>query len=355
MTPLFCEICIEGKPDKNGLPFFLEDKKMKALLMLIVFLSIVSCPNSDVYASGRARPTIPISPKDANKFEGVLFYTCQGAQKWEFNGTAVCQYSKGDQIDLWIKPPKVQGEVVAKSFRREQVVEFDGDEWVKLKWGMDDYLDGNPIVVSVVGKGSGLQMAKLYPYVADGVHPKMEGHVKYWCYQDGKEVDSYGQARCQQPAGGRVDGFIIPPQEKGTGKYLIQTRGCVLESPAQSMGVFSAGQAIKLTVTKQEVGYCIVRSNLKYDSGEISEHEMYLDWFDVRYVPLPPPTLKLDDDGVYGCAPRDWAWFEMNGDRWGDCVLNGSCHDMDWLDGGWAYGIAWDKNGRVSWSTLRKE
>lgn len=328
---------------------------MKNIVKLVAGLEILLALISlDAMCMGSKPLQETMKPKDANKYENVLRYDCKKSSKWSFFGTSSCQYEFGEEIKVDVKVPPVKGQLVARSQRKEVVLDFDGESsWVSFNWRFDDRRDGIPLVIGVAGYGSGVQYAKMYPYVFDSVRPEMNGRVKFFCYAEKGYVESIGQGECQQPAGSSVDGSVLLNVEKA-GEYLIQTRGCVLGGLSNVQGVFQAGTAkIEWSASKDDTGFCLVRSNVKYSDGSIEEHELYLDWWNRSYVPLSAPTINVDDE-VEACGPDGWKWLEINGERWSSCFLRGKCRSADLLPGNWGYALAWDEHGRVSFMKAKK-
>ena len=100
--------------------------------------------------------------------------------------------------------------------------------------------DSVPIIASVTGYNTGIQMAKMYPYVYKGILRLMRGHLSFYCYEKGSYINAMGQGWCQQPIGSVVDGwFIVDKSQNGT--YLFSAAGCNLLRPTKKNGMFAIG------------------------------------------------------------------------------------------------------------------
>lgn len=325
---------------------------------LIVFAVVQSGCASLGWAMGSKPPAdrIPMEPLVANRYEGLVALECGGKPQWGFGGSQACQFEAGSKTEISVKVPPTEGQVVLRSVRHEEVLDFKKNGWVRVPWEFLSRKDSVPIVITVAGKNSGIQVAKVYPYVTSGErnYPYMSGKVRYWCYEEDGYQEKVGQGWCQQPSGGRLDGSLVLSHAEA-GEYLVSVKGCVLEAPAQAKGAFPAGtKEIAFQVAKELPGFCAVALAVKYSTGNIEEAELYLDWWDPRYVPLSKPLLESDDDEVKVCGPLSYKFYEVNGLQKKDGCLSKSCARQPWLDGTWGYGLAWDEAGRMSYETLER-
>lgn len=303
----------------------------------VVMLLMVSCACNSV--NTRAR-----KPVEDNKYEQLVVWDCNGKKDWNWKGTSSCQFSKGDETDIWVKLPPTKGQVVLRSTRKEVVSDFSKGGWFKTVWKFEDFLDSKAIVVSVTGMNTGVHMAKMYPYVQDEDRPKMSQGFELYCFEDGDYKKAEGVWSCQQPAGAEVDGrVLLDPEEKG--KYLISAQGCELVFPERT-GEFDKEDALDVKITRSEPGHCAVKVAVKYASGKITEGELYMDWWDHRYVPLSPPELEEKDGKLKACYPDGFKYVELNEESHGRAI--GKC-TSEKLKNGLNYGIGWDGSGRVSY------
>lgn len=327
---------------------------MRLFSLVVVAATLVSC---STLAMGTKPPDerIPLEPLTANRYENVLSYPCDGQQAWGFGGTSACQYAAGTTVELQVKVPPTKGQVVVRSRRKEVVVDFNKNVWVKVPWVLEDRFDSVPVVVTVAGVKSGVQLAKWYPYVTDKKYVRMTGGLRVFCYEHGTYDVAHGQVACQQPVDSLVDG-TAQVDETQAGEYLFSASGCALIEPAQARGNFGQGtKVLPFRVTRDQVGNCAVKVAVKYPNGAFTEAELYLDWWDVKYVPLSKPVLKyISEKEAQVCGPFEFEFYEINGKQKKDGLLCSDCEKEPWLAGGWAYGLAWDEAGRMSYQTLRK-
>ena len=324
--------------------------KISTALMVVVFLCSCATPLFSKADDIDAIP-IPYPPAEANKYEGIVRYKCgDKPERWVWGGTSSCQVAEKYTLKIHIKVPKNDGQVVVRSGRKEVIKDFNKNSWVSVDWKFEDHKDSVPIVFSVAGRGSGIQLGKIYPYVNTKKRPKMTLPVRFWCFEQSRYVEAEGNAACQQPQGAVVEGHFTP--KKQAGKYLISTAGCSVKAPR---GDFTAeAKPIRFEITKALVGNCAAKIAVKYEDKTYQEAELYLDFWESLYVPLSPPRAKLEKKGVEFCAPQEYKFTELNGNQRKKGWFIRTCKSVNWHKG-WAWAIAWDASGRCSYDVRRKQ
>jgi len=289
-----------------------------------------------------------IKPIDANIYENLVQYECNG--KWEQSiGVATCQYPEQSILRFKIKVPPTKGQVVVKSCLEHKEVDFhDDDSFVEMEWPIDDYRHSCPIVMSVAGRDSGIQLFKFTPYIYTQDYPEMQLQFNYWNYQQGVRAADKGSASSQQPVSSRFYSSFTVDQARG-GKYIVSST-CLINKPGQKITEFPAGtKSFEVEVTKETKGFCPVSIAIKYDDDEAVEAELYLDWFDPKYIPLSPPIFKSKKKA---CVPLGYRFFEFNGKQYRRGIFSRECKKRE---SDKPYAIGWTKIGRMSYAEKKLE
>ena len=331
------------------------------LIKIQIVLLVLTLSGCSTFAFGIAPTTIvPIKPIDAHKYEDLVKYSCNGALKYEANGTSGCQYNTGDTIDLWVKVPPVSGQIIVRSTRSQIVQSFKSGPWVRVSWKLNDEFDSVPIVVSVASDGLGIQKAKIFPYVITPERARMTQTLHFYCFEDGTYREAPGQGWCQQPAGANVNGLIhVDPTKAGS--YLIQADGCdpiAVEDDIEVLSVansFPVGTlSIPFDFSKTDKGYCSVGIFIKYTDGTSQRARLHLDFWDPEYSPLNRPSLAASGAKVKGCASAGYKYFDLNDRSHKNCWFSSSCATEPWLPDGTGYITAWDESGRTAVGLITK-
>lgn len=314
------------------------------LICSILFMGAASCTTSPV------NPTV--RPIDANKYELPFVFTCNGVDTFTV-GTGHCQYKVGDVMHIKIKTPQDRGEIQVRSCRHSRSVDVDTNQvWQEFDWVQYTREDSCPIAMSVVTQNGGTQIGKIYPYVSDDKYPPLNGHGNLYCYQTEKVEQFTGQMSCQFPVGIRVTGFYTPDPAK-SGQFIIVMSTCGSQIGPRAFQKNSP--PIQWSLTSPTTQFCPVSVATKYDDGTIDEQEVYLDFFNNGYNPLPNPILVQRGNNSYACAPQDYHFFDLNDHTKESGLLSGKCIKDGWDANGYARAVAWDTAGRVSFSVIQKQ
>ncbi len=323
---------------------------MSKLLLLVLTMILYSCALSGegglMSSFGGVDPKNPV---EAGKYEAIFRFTCGDDVLLALTGTASCQYAERSDLKLFVATPNTEGQIIVRSSRRQAVLDFKGPGWAEIPWKLDDRGDSGPLIIIVASSESGIQMGKFYPYVSDKKRPAMDGVVDVYCYASGVAAPSKGQHACQQPAGTQVS-MSLRGKLGLAGRYLFTADGCELKGKLPASGTFSKdeGASFPVVAVRSLPGACFVRLNVAWEDGSIAETEIYLDFWDLKYVPLSSPIPKLDDDEVSVCAPIGWRFLNLNDTGYKRKPWSAGCWEHNLPKGQVSYAIAWDSYGRCS-------
>lgn len=316
------------------------------------FLTIIilSCTFMMGSSSCSTSPILPTrTPLEANKYELPFQFKCDDKDVNVF-GIGYCQYKVGDKMSIKIKTPALDGEIQVRSCRHSRAMDIDSSKgWQNVEWIQFTIEDSCPIVISVTTQDTGTQVGTIYPYIYDSNYIKMTATTKLYCFESENIKEIIGQGSCQFPTGIKVRGHLFLDPLKD-GEYLIVSP-CGLSRKE----IFSKGTSyVEWMLSSDVTAFCPVSSFIKYKDGVKEENEIYLSYFDTRYRALPPPILSQDDGDSYACAPQDYEYIDLNDHNKQSGWLKGKCLSDGWINGA-ATAIAWDRAGRISYSTIKKK
>jgi hypothetical protein len=312
-----------------------------------------------------------VTPNDAHKFENLIKFECKDSLRL-VQGTGSCQYPEDTKVKLQIKVPPTYGQIYARSCQTERALDFHSyQSFVGLDWYLGGIKDSCPVIISVAGANTGINLFKWTPYVYNETYPEMALSIKYWSFQKGEFKQAAGTFSVQFPAGTNFYSFVKLNPEL-SGKLLVVSNGCKILRPestekervvtkgmvsrvfagaitneVQKLVSFGKGtEEIEIRATRDEKGFCPISAVVKYEDNSIVELEGYIDWFDNKYVPLSVPRIYFKKRSVVrSCAPFGYKYFEANGSRY---TSRRSCREKK-VYGDRAYAIGWSSIGRMSY------
>jgi hypothetical protein len=255
-----------------------------------------------------------LKPIDANKYENEVKYLCDGELKASV-GQGACQYPEGEMTRFHVKVPPTYGTVSASSCQGKETIDFtkkNGE--VILDWSFPDTTHSCPIIISVAGYDSGVQLFRFIPYVYNDRYPELEQQVT-------KQLPTHG-----------VLSLMVKIDPELAGKILVSTT-CDLMYPKQKITEFEAGtEGIRIKVKATEQKFCPVAYAVKYENNDFTEGEIYINFYNNKYIPLPNPRV-----GKKGklCPPHGARYFEVDGDKRSRCRKGDSAY-------------SWTRIGRMS-------
>ena len=312
---------------------------MLKLLIILSAFSLMGATSCSTLPFGNTS----ISPKDANRYEAVFAYNCDGVAKYAV-GTSTCQYNVGDKMSFTVKVPPEDGEIQVRSCRHKRAIAFTKTTGeVSIEWVQFAMEDSCPIVFSVVTQNISAFFGKIYPYVSDNsIYPKLSADFTSYCFDTETIAAGQGSYACQYPTG--IDTNITFTAKK-LGKYLL-TGNCF----SQETKDIPQNKIINLTFNKKEVGFCHTSLAMKYIDGTYEEFEGFTDHFNESYRFLPTPNIVFQDDEYKVCAPDDYVYM----------FVGTAVKKFGFLRSQCAYVktapfsiISFDKDGRISVVTVK--
>jgi len=260
--------------------------------ILIFSLVLISCTHYDLDKDF-------LKPVDALKYEAYAEYSCQGEWR-QAVGTASCQYNENDEAILNVKLPPTHGTVSIKSCQNSETKEFNNESFIHINWPLPNRNHSCPIIINIAGYDSGINMFKFYPYVYNDTHPKFNMNI---IYNNAKYV---GQLHKQLPSGSNF--YVEVTLQSVSGKIMVSST-CDILQPVEMITTFTMEtKKFPILIKRLDKGFCPISIAIKYDDSTIEEGEIYVDYFDNRYIPLQAPIMNKDKM----CPPMGARFFEVD-------------------------------------------